>query len=71
MANACISCQRTIEPPALRGTLYNCKSESTGATIQFWMCNPCAIPLGPGQGPIPKFDPKQKPRIPGDDTNKS
>ena len=65
MANTCISCQREIQPPALRGTLYTCTGESAGNTITFWMCNPCAIPLGPSQGPILKIDPKQKPRIPG------
>jgi hypothetical protein len=66
MANACISCQRTIDPPNLRGTLYTCTGETSGTIIQFWMCNPCAIPLGPGQGPILKIDPNQKTRIPGD-----
>jgi len=61
----CISCQRTIDPPNLRGTLYTCKGDSNGSVIQFWMCNPCAIPMGPSQGPIPKLAKGAKPRIPG------
>lgn len=66
MSNTCISCQRTIDPPHLRGTLYTCKSETSGTIIQFWMCNPCAIPLGPSQGPIPNLGKVVKYKIPGD-----
>lgn len=64
MGNLCVSCQREIDPPNLRGTFYTCKGETSGNIIQFWMCNPCAIPLGPSQGPIPKTD-KGKPPAPG------
>jgi hypothetical protein len=28
--------------------------------LSFWMCDRCAIPLGPGQGPIDIDDPTLK-----------
>jgi hypothetical protein len=31
-----------------------------GTVLKFWMCNPCAIPLGPLQGPITVEDPRTK-----------
>lgn len=63
MANTCVSCKRVINPPELRGTQFVCKGEN-GTNIAFWMCSPCAIPLGPGQGPIRVRSPDDKTRMP-------
>jgi hypothetical protein len=46
----CLSCKREASPQ-LFGTWYNAKGDN-GMLVAFWMCNPCAIPLGVSQGPI-------------------
>jgi hypothetical protein len=48
--NICISC-KTEEGPTRKGAQYEAKA-NTGFTVKFWLCNKCAIPLGPPQGPI-------------------
>ena len=47
----CLSCKKP-ESPQLQGSTYEGKGHN-GMLVKFWLCNPCAIPLGPsGQGPI-------------------
>jgi hypothetical protein len=46
----CLSCKREASPQLI-GAWYNAKG-SNGMLVSFWMCNPCAIPLGVSQGPI-------------------
>jgi hypothetical protein len=40
------------EGPERFGNFYDAVSENGMRLIHFWVCNPCAIPLGVGQGPI-------------------
>ncbi len=53
--NVCIACKRP-ESPAVLGAKFHAKGEN-GMIISFWMCDRCAIPLGPDQGPITLDDP--------------
>ncbi len=46
----CLTCKRE-KTPQLFGAWYDAKG-TNGMLLRFWMCNPCAIPLGPTQGPI-------------------
>jgi hypothetical protein len=47
----CLSCKKS-KSPTLMGSTYEGLGEN-GMRVRFWVCNPCAIPLGPGgQGPI-------------------
>lgn len=56
--NVCIAC-KTEEAPTTKGANYEAKSNS-GYVVKFWLCNRCAIPLGPPQGPIDMDDPRLK-----------
>jgi hypothetical protein len=40
------------EGPDRLGNFYDAVSENGMRLVHFWVCNPCAIPLGVGQGPI-------------------
>jgi hypothetical protein len=53
--NACISCKRE-EAADNPGSKYTSNGENT-MVVTFWMCDRCALPLGPGQGPIDLDDP--------------
>ena len=53
--NECISCHE-LEGPDRQGATFTSNGDN-GMVITFWMCNPCAVPLGPGQGPIDMDDP--------------
>ena len=44
------------ESPDLHGSMFTSNGEN-GMIITFWMCESCAIPLGPVQGPIDIDDP--------------
>jgi hypothetical protein len=59
--NVCVSCgtEEDSKDYKKRGANYEAKS-SGGTVVKFWMCNPCAIPLGPPQGPITVQDPTLK-----------
>lgn len=46
----CLTCKRE-KSPQLFGAWYDARG-ANGMLLRFWMCNPCAIPLGPTQGPI-------------------
>lgn len=46
----CLSCKREATPNIF-GTWYDAKG-GNGMLLRFWMCNKCAIPLGPKQGPV-------------------
>jgi hypothetical protein len=47
----CLSCKKP-ESAQLMGSTYQGQGEN-GMRVKFWLCNPCAVPLGPsGQGPI-------------------
>lgn len=46
----CIGCAGT-EAPTRRGAVYELRSDR-GETLTAWICNDCAIPLGPPQGPV-------------------
>jgi hypothetical protein len=46
----CLTCKREAAPQVF-GAWYDAKG-SNGMLLRFWMCNQCAIPLGPPQGPI-------------------
>lgn len=49
--NVCTMCKQPEGPDRL-GNFFNAISKSGMRLINFWVCNPCAIPLGVGQGPI-------------------
>ncbi len=51
----CISCKKA-ESPDLHGSMFTSNGEN-GMIITFWMCESCAIPLGPAQGAIDIDDP--------------
>lgn len=51
----CLLCKKE-EAPDLPGATYTSNGDN-GMIISFWMCDRCAIPLGPGQGPIDVDDP--------------
>ena len=53
--HVCISCKRTEGPNVPGGTFTS--SGDNGMIISFWMCESCAIPLGPQQGDIDLDDP--------------
>jgi hypothetical protein len=53
--NVCISCKRTEGPTVSGGTFTS--AGDNAMSITFWMCESCAIPLGPSQGPIDLDDP--------------
>lgn len=52
---ACLVCKKE-EAPDLPGATYHATGEN-GMILTFWMCDGCAIPLGPGQGPLDIDDP--------------
>lgn len=56
--NACISCKRE-EAPDLPGATFTSNGDN-GMIVTFWMCDQCALALGPGQGPIDLDDPTQR-----------
>jgi hypothetical protein len=51
----CLLCKKE-EAPDVPGATYSATGEN-GMLLSFWMCDACAIPLGPGQGPIDIDDP--------------
>lgn len=51
----CISCKKP-ESPDLPGSMFTSNGEN-GMIVTFWMCESCAIPLGPVQGDIDIDDP--------------
>ena len=53
--NVCVSCKEP-ESPARPGGRFKAQGDN-GMVLAFWMCDRCAIPLGPGQGPIDLDDP--------------
>lgn len=57
--NTCAICKKTEETPMRMGANYEVKADN-GKVLKFWMCNPCAIPLSPPQGPITIQDPALK-----------
>jgi len=54
-ANECVVCKQ-LEGPDRAGATFTSNGDN-GMIITFWMCNECAVPLGPGQGPIDMDDP--------------
>lgn len=56
--NTCLSCKKA-EAPNLPGATFT-SSGDNGMIVTFWLCDQCAIPLGPGQGPIDMDDPTQR-----------
>ena len=53
--NACIHCKRP-ESGDVVGSTFTSNGEN-GMIVRFWMCDDCALKLGPGQGPIDMDDP--------------
>lgn len=51
----CLLCKKE-ESPQLPGATYTATGQN-GMVLQFWLCDACAIPLGPGQGPLDIDDP--------------
>ena len=49
--NLCTMCHKA-EGSDRYGTFYDAVSESGMRLLHFWVCNDCAIPLGPGQGGV-------------------
>lgn len=49
--NVCSMCHREETADRL-GNFYDAVSENGMRLQHFWICNECAIPLGPGQGAI-------------------
>ena len=56
--NTCLACKQP-ESPQRMGSRFDAKGQN-GMLIQLWLCNKCAIPLGPSQGPIDMDDPTLK-----------
>ncbi len=52
----CLLCKKE-EAPDLAGATYTSTGDN-GMIISFWMCDACAIPLGPQQGDIDLDDPR-------------
>ena len=48
--HVCASCGQPEDEESRRGAEYEARSDR-GTAVRFWMCNRCAIPLGPAQGP--------------------
>jgi len=46
----CIACT-ALESPERPGAFFDVRSEH-GESMRVWLCDQCAIPLGPAQGPI-------------------
>lgn len=51
----CLLCKKE-EAPDVPGATYAATGEN-GMILSFWLCDQCAIPLGPGQGPLDIDDP--------------
>ncbi|MCP3101857.1 hypothetical protein LZ198_23550 [Myxococcus sp. K15C18031901] len=51
----CISCKKP-EGGDVVGSIYVSTGDN-GMIVRFWMCDECALPLGPGQGPIDMDEP--------------
>lgn len=49
--NRCSMCHAP-EGPDRRGDFYDAVSEHGMRMVHFWVCDPCAIPWGVGQGPL-------------------
>ncbi|MNT99070.1 hypothetical protein D3C72_2418230 [compost metagenome] len=47
----CTMCHLPESPERL-GNFYDAVSENGMRLVHFWVCNPCAIPFGVGQGAI-------------------
>ncbi len=56
--NQCLAC-KTSEGPATPGATFTSNGDN-GMIVTFWLCDPCALPLGPGQGPITLEDPSTR-----------
>lgn len=52
--NECLSCK--AKEGAARGSTFKGTAEN-GMVVTFWLCDPCAVRLSPGQGPITLQDP--------------
>lgn len=52
---ACLLCKKE-EAPDVPGATYTATG-SNGMLVTFWLCDGCAIPLGPPQGDIDLDDP--------------
>ena len=53
--NTCLSCKRQ-EAPDVPGAIFHAQGDN-GMVADLWLCNACAVKLGPGQGPIDMRDP--------------
>ncbi|QSQ16424.1 hypothetical protein [Myxococcus landrumensis] len=60
--HTCISCKKT-EGGEVVGSTYVSTGDN-GMIVRFWMCDECALPLGPGQGPIDMDEPIPVPHQP-------
>ncbi len=58
--NACSMCHKP-EGAGCFGNYYDAISANGMRLLHFWVCNDCAIPLGPGQGGV-VADPEQQPK---------
>lgn len=54
----CLTCGNE-EGPDVPGATFTANG-TNGMMLRFWMCNPCAIKLGPDQGPITLEDPSTR-----------
>lgn len=50
----CTICKRP-ESADRFGDYFEAVAENGMRLVHFWVCHECAIPLGPGQGPIADF----------------
>jgi|GEM_PF-3897747 len=48
--HTCLSCKKT-EGGEVIGSTYTSTGEN-GMIVRFWMCDACALKMGPDQGPI-------------------
>lgn len=52
--NRCEMCKRP-ETPTHMGAFYDALGSNGMRLLHFWVCNECAIPLGPRQGVTSEF----------------
>lgn len=53
--NRCVMCKRP-EGPMRMGAFYDGLGENGMRLVHFWVCNECALPLGPRQGMEATFE---------------
>ncbi|WNG33364.1 hypothetical protein F0U60_06745 [Archangium minus] len=56
--HVCLSCKKP-EGGAVSGSSYISNGDN-GMIVRFWLCDDCAMTLGPSQGPIDMDEPEAR-----------